>query len=250
MTEFLDKINHLAAVIDNSQVHKQAEEIMTIIQTLEEKQVLASAPSLLGFYPDKLEEIATKVGPQKVAALKVINQLFNSTRQFLSIHYGVWSLPNLTTALAIKEKLQVKSALEVMAGNAYWTTALKQVGIKAVATDSLQWAKTSRTGQQPFESVVNLNASAAIAQFSTVDLIICSWAPNFDQSDIKAIEAWKKYNPTSHLLFIGEKNGATNSPKFWHQEKFGYSLALRQINQTFTSFDFIDERIFEIEHEI
>lgn len=250
MTDFLEKINHLAAEIDNKQVYQQAKEIMTIIQAIEKKQVLVKAPELLGFYPDELEEIAKEVDPQKIAALKIINQLFNSTRQFLSIHYGLWSLPNLETAQAIKEKLHVKSALEIMAGNAYWTQALNQVGIKTIATDTLQWAKTSRTGQQPFESVLNQSASSAIAQFTAVDLILCSWAPNFNCSDLAAVKAWKKYNPKSHLLFIGEKNGATNSSNFWHQEKFSHSPALRQINQTFTSYDFIDEQIFEIEHEI
>lgn len=250
MTEFLEKIKHLAIEIDNQQVDQQAKEIMSIIQTIEKKQVLAKAPDILGFYPDKLEEIMTEVGPQKAAALKIINQLFNSTRQFLSIHYGLWSLPNLETAQAIKENLHVNSALEIMAGNAYWTRALQQVGVETVATDSLQWAKTSRTGQQPFASVVNLNASSAIAQYSAVDLILCSWAPNFNRSDLAAVNAWQKYNPKSHFLFIGEKNGATNSPAFWHQEKFRHSPALRQIKQTFTSYDFIDEQIFEIEHEI
>ena len=54
MTEFLEKIKHLAIEIDNQQVDQQAKEIMSIIQTIEKKQVLAKAPDILGFYPDKL----------------------------------------------------------------------------------------------------------------------------------------------------------------------------------------------------
>lgn len=250
MTDFLEKINQLDNEIDNQQVHQQTKEVNAIVQTLKRHEVLAKAPGPLGFYPDEVEDLANQVGAEKAKALKIINQLFNSLRQFLSIKFGLWSVPNLATAQLIMDQLNVQSSLEIMAGNAYWTKALKQVGVAAIASDSLEWAKSSKTGSQPVEPIVNKSASAAIAQFPTVDLIICSWAPNFDQSDINAVSAWKQYNPNSHLLFVGEKNGVTNSPKFWHQVKFCYSPALKQINQSFTSFDFIDEQIFEIKHEI
>lgn len=38
MTEFLEKIKHLAIEIDNQQVDQQAKEIMSIIQTIEKSK--------------------------------------------------------------------------------------------------------------------------------------------------------------------------------------------------------------------
>ncbi len=58
------------------------------------------------------------------------NNLLNNFRSFLSREYGVWSLPNLETARLIKQEYHVKSSLEIMAGNAYWSKAFKSGGDK------------------------------------------------------------------------------------------------------------------------
>ncbi|MDF7668307.1 SAM-dependent methyltransferase [Lactobacillus sp. ESL0703] len=250
MTNFLDKINQLNRQIKHPTVNQQVAEINQIINKLDQHQVLETAPAKLGLLPDEVEAVLQQVGDKQDANLKVLNQLLNSLRQFLSIRYGLWSLPNLTTARLIKEQLHVTTALEIMAGNAYWSKALAEVQIKTIATDSLEWSKTSATGSQPAFDVVDLDAAQAIKQFANVDLVICSWAPNFTESDLLAVAAWKKYNPKSHLLFVGEKNGATNSPAFWQTMKLHHSPQLRKINQSFQSYDFINEQIFEIEHEI
>ena len=64
------------------------------------------------------------------------------------------------------------------------------------------------------------------------------------------VKAWKKYNPKSHLLFIGEEMGATNSSEFWLTEHFTKSTAINKINKSFVSYDFINEKIYEIENEL
>lgn len=250
MTDFLKKIKQLDAEISDFRVHKQALKVEQIVLQTRQKEILKSAPKSIGFLPDEMEQILSQIDLKAKPNLKIINQLFNSLRQFLSINCGVWSLPNLTTARLIKDQLRIGSALEIMAGNAYWAKALSQAGIKTVATDSLEWSKTSKTGSRPIIPILDLNAAEAIKRFSDVDLVICSWAPNFDQSDLQVVKAWKEFNPTSHLLFIGEKNGVTNSPQFWQRMKFKNSYELKKINRSFTSFDFIDEQIFEIEHAI
>ena len=93
-------------------------------------------------------------------------------------------------------------------------------------------------------------ATQAIEKYRDVDLILCSWAPNFGQSDMKAVSAWQKYNKSSHLLFIGEQDGATNSREFWDRHWFKKTPELAEINHSFQNFDFIDERIFEIDNEL
>ncbi|BDR60520.1 SAM-dependent methyltransferase [Lactobacillus xylocopicola] len=248
-TNFLAKINELDAELADHEVHAQAKVVQELVATIAQAQIPATAPQALGFAPAELEQIMARTAPAKKTQVKVINQLFNSLRQFLAIHYGVWSVPNLTTARLIKDQLHIKQALEIMAGNALWSKALNLAGIATVATDSLEWAKTSKTGSRPSVAVIDASAPAAIERFAAVQLIICSWAPNFDHSDLEAVHAWRKYNPNAHLLFVGERNGATNSAAFWHSMHFLHSEGLQRINRSFNSFDFINEQIFELKHE-
>ncbi|WP_294891248.1 SAM-dependent methyltransferase [uncultured Lactobacillus sp.] len=252
MTDFLSKINQLDARLNIELVHQQVVEINNIVATIRQKQVLKRAPKKLGFLPDVAEEICSNHFHSKdqLDDFKTINQLLNNTRQFLAIKFGLWSIPNLETAQTIKDQLKINKGLEIMAGNGYWSKALSQVGVKMTATDNLDWSRTSNTGAQAFVPVSNYDAARAVKQFSDVDLIICSWAPNFGNSDEKVVNAWQKLNSATHLLFVGERNGVTNSASFWQKEPFLHSKELRLINQTFTSFDFIDEQIFEIAHEI
>ena len=244
MTKFIEKLNIINQKIDNRIVNEQVKEINKIIETVAQKKVLIKSPNRLGLFPDELEEITKEANFKDV---KTMNHLLNSVRQFLSLKFGIWSLPNLTTATLIRKELKVSTAVEIMAGNAYWTKALNEAGIQTIATDSLEWAKTSLTGKKQFSYVENLDAIKAIKKYNTVDLIFCSWSPNFGKSDLDVIASWKKYAPNSHLLFIGEKNGATNSPEFWNFTHFKKTPELAKINQSFVSYDFIDEKIFEID---
>ncbi|QGV04604.1 hypothetical protein [Lactobacillus acetotolerans] len=250
MTNFLKKINQLDKKLNYGPIHNQVEEINAIVEHVANQEVLPVTPAPLGLLPDQFEDVADKLNEEQKVDLKAINNLLNSLRQFLSLKYGVWSLSNKKTATLIKQELAVNSALEIMAGNAYWSKALNEAGIRVIATDSLEWAKTSSTGKQAFYPVVDLDAVSAIKKFAGADLILCSWAPNFGKSDLDVIRAWKKFTPESHLLFIGEKEGATNSPEFWENENFVNSPSLRKINRSFKSYDFIDEQIYEIKHEL
>lgn len=244
MTKFIEKLNTINQKIDNRIVQEQVDEINKIIETVAKKQVLMQAPCRLGLYPDEIEEITEDNDSNSV---RIINNMLNSVRQFLSLKFGIWSLPNLTTAKLIKQEFKIKTCVEIMAGNAYWTKALNEVGIQTIATDSLEWAKTSSTGQNQFFNVENLNATDAIKKYNKVDLILCAWSPNFGKSDLEVIDTWRKYNPQARLLFIGEKNGATNSPEFWKLTHFKKTPELAKINQSFISYDFIDEKIFEVD---
>ena len=250
MINFLSKINQLDDQLNIKQVHRQVKEINDIFSIMSQRQVLKKAPEKLGFLPDIFEEICASLTQTEIRQFRTINHLINNLRQFLAISFGVWSLPNLQTAKAIKDRLNIKTGLEIMAGNAYWSKALSDVGVKMTVTDNLDWSKTSNTGSKSFMPVTNFDAAKAIEMFGNVDLIICSWAPNFGNSDTKVVSTWQKLNTPSHLLFIGEKNGATNSEAFWQKGLVHHSKELKQINQTFPSFDFIDEHIFEIAHEI
>lgn len=250
MTEYITKITQLDHEINNKFVHHQVNEIKRIDNYVKNKKPLPEAPSKLGLLPDQFEDVLIEVGEDKRNELTAINSLFNNCRQYLSLKYGIWSIANLKTARLIKEKLGVKKVLEIMAGNAYWSEALEETGIQTISTDSLEWAKTSKTGSQPFHKVLDMAAPQAIRKYQDVDLILCSWSPNFGSSDITAVNAWQKYNKSGHLLFIGEQDGATNSQEFWAHHWFKKTPELAEINHSFQNFDFINERIFEIDNEL
>ena len=246
MTDYLSKLALLNKQISHPQVATQVKEINQIVNAIAARELLKKAPVPLGLLPDQYEQILEEIGTEKSQQLKITNKLLNSLRQFLSLRYGIWSVPNLATIQQIQDEFHPKQVLEIMAGNAYWSLGFKTLGIETIATDSNEWAKTSQTGSSPFIPVFDYDAISAIRRFTQADLILCSWAPNFTKDDLNVVQNWQKYNPHATLLFVGEKDGATNSPDFWHKQLFSHSAATTRINDTFKSFDFIDEQIFQV----
>lgn len=246
MSEYIKKLITLNRQLQIPTLQKQVAEIEQIEQIIQQKGLLEHAPAKLGISADQFWQLSEFLSSKQQNKLKIANKLLNSFRQYLSLSYGIWSIPNKRTAQLIKEKYHAVSALEVMAGNGYWSFALKQVGVHAEATDSLRWAQSSQTGNFRFLPVCQLNAIKAVKQSQQFDLIICSWAPNFGNSDLALVQAWRKYQSNAHLLFIGDKEGTTNSPQFWKKCSFCQSPKLKEINQSFSSFDFINENIFEV----
>lgn len=246
MTEFIEKIKDLGVGFTDPEIARQVAEVELLDSVVQGQRLLASAPGKLGLSDRKMGELSWEMSDEDYSRLKTLNKLFNNVRQYLSLQYGIWSVPNFETANLLKEELGVETALEVMAGNAYWSKALSDAGVQVWATDSLEWAKTSQTGSKPFYRVEDLSADQAVKKYATVDLILCSWAPNFGQADLDLIQARQYYAPRAKLVFIGEKNGATNSAEFWQKTKFVKSDSLKKINRSFKSYDFIKEQIFEV----
>lgn len=247
MENFVNKLVKLDKSVKVASVHQQVLEVEEIIAKINKKKVLTTRPSKLEIMPDKFEELSTELSESQIEELRVLNKLLNNFRIYLSRRYGIWSVPNLTTTSRLKQEFNVKSALEIMAGNGYWSLALNEVGVKTVATDSLQWAKTSQTGSNSFYPVEKLSAQQAIEKYSNVDLILCSWAPNFGTEDYAILQTYRKYcDSRTKLFFIGEKNGATNTNLFWQAAKIVDRKKIKRVNQTFQSFDFIDEKFYGI----
>ena len=241
MKKYQNKLNKLDKELNYLPLHEQVIAINNIITHLEKGKILQKSPNSLGFLPDSLDIMIENTGSSEKA--QEANNLLNNFRSFLSREYGIWSLPNLETAKLIKQEYNVKSSLEIMAGNAYWSKALSEVGIKATASDSFAWAKSSTTGESPIFETENLDALSAIKKHPEVDLIICSWAPNFGEDDVNILNLYRQLDYQPVLLFIGEKFGATNSITFWQEAK---TTTNKKVNRSFRSFDFIDEKVFEI----
>lgn len=241
MKKYQNKLNKLDKELNYLPLHEQVIAINNIITNLEKGKILQKSPNSLGFLPDSLDIMIENTASSEKA--QEVNNLLNNFRSFLSREYGIWSLPNLETAQLIKQEYNAKSSLEIMAGNAYWSKALSEVGVKAIASDSFTWAKSSTTGESPIFETENLDALSAIKKHPEVDLIICSWAPNFGEDDVNILNLYRQLDYQPVLLFIGEKFGATNSTTFWQEAK---TTTNKKVNQSFRSFDFINEKVFEI----
>lgn len=190
MKKYQNKLNKLDKELNYLPLHEQVIAINNIITNLENGKILQKSPNSLGFLPDSLDIMIEKTARSEKA--QEANNLLNNFRSFLSREYGIWSLPNLETAKLIKQEYGVKSSLEIMAGNAYWSKALSEVGIKAIASDSFAWAKSSTTGEAPIFETENLDAISAIKKHPEVDLIICSWAPNFGEDDVNILNLYRR----------------------------------------------------------
>ena len=241
MKKYQSKLNKLDKELNYLPLHEQVIAINNIITNLEKGKILQKSPNSLGFLPDSLDIMIENTASSEKA--QEVNNLLNNFRSFLSREYGIWSLPNLETAKLIKQEYNVKSSLEIMAGNAYWSKALSEVGVKAIASDSFTWAKSSTRGESPIFATENLDALSAIKKHPEVDLIICSWAPNFGEDDVNILNLYRQLDYQPVLLFIGEKFGATNSTTFWQEAK---TTTNKKVNRSFRSFDFIDEKVFEV----
>lgn len=241
MKKYQMKLNKLDEELDYAPFHEQVIIINDIIANLEKGKILQKSPHSLGFLPDSLDIMISNIKSKGKA--QEANNLLNNFRSFLSREYGIWSLPNLETANFIKQEYHIKTSLEIMAGNAYWSKALSEVGVKAIASDSFSWAKSSTTGEAPIFETENLDAISAINKHPDVDLILCSWAPNFGEDDLQILDLYRNLAHQPVLLFIGEKFGATNSTSFWCEAKTSTNV---KINRSFQSFDFIDEKVFEV----
>lgn len=247
MTNYQKELITIDQTLAIPEIHEQVREILTILTCLDKRRVLTEQPKPVGLLPDKYDELYWQLKGSKRYLLKKIDNLFNNFRSYLSRKYGLWSLANLKTAQTFKDQYQIKTSLEVMAGNGYWSKALSEVGVKAISTDSMSWAKSSQTGMQSFYQTEKLGALEAIKKYQDVDLVLCCWAPNFGQADLEVLQAFRKYTKAgSHLLFIGEKDGATNTDEFWKHAKIINDLQIKRVNQTFPNFDFIDEKVYEI----
>lgn len=86
---------------------------------------------------------------------------------------------------------------------------------------------------------------AAIKKYgSQVDYVIMSWSPDKLEIDWEVLQLLRKDYPEVKLLVIGEKNGATDSAKFWQNAHLTQDDELKKVNEQLHSFDLIDEQIY------
>lgn len=183
---------------------------------------------------------------QYTAALPKVDALLRDYRDYLEETYGMWSFTNVSFISSLSDYLKGAPVLEVMAGNGYLSKGLKdkRPTQTVFTTDSTAWVKENQTGRHPVISIEPLDALAAVDKYADqVEYVIMSWAPDKGEADWDLLEHLREHYPALKLLVIGEKDGATNSKRFWQEAQLSQD-GLAQVNAALKSFDLIDEQVY------
>lgn len=180
------------------------------------------------------------------AALPKLDRALRNFRDYLEDTYGMWSYVNAPFAKALADYLNGAPVLEIMAGNGYISKGLRNNANQQIyTTDSQAWTKENETGKHPVTKIEKLDAISAIKKYGDqVDYVIMSWAPDKGETDWDVLQLLRQDHPDVKFLVIGEKNGATNSKKFWQEAQLSQDEDLQKVNQQLHSFDLIDEQIY------
>ena len=180
-------------------------------------------------------------------ALPKLDQALRNFRDYLEDTYGMWSYVNAPFAKALSDYLAGAPVLEIMAGNGYISKGLfnNNPHQQIYTTDSQAWISENETGKHPVTSIEKLDALTAIQKYgSQVEYVIMSWAPDKQETDWEVLQLLRSEYPDVKFLVIGEKDGATNSKKFWQAAQLSQDDALQKVNAHLHSFDLIDEQIY------
>lgn len=181
------------------------------------------------------------------AALPKLDRSLRNFRDYLEETYGMWSYVNAPFAKALADYLNGAPTLEIMAGNGYISKGLRNnnPSQKIYTTDSQAWVKENETGKHPVTTIEKLTARDAIEKYGQeVEYVIMSWAPDKGEADWEVLQLLRQQYPDVKLLVIGEKDGATNSKKFWQEAQLSQDEELQKVNTNLHSFDLIDEQIY------
>lgn len=168
-------------------------------------------------------------------------------RDYLEDTYGMWSYVNAPFAKALSNYINGAPVLELMAGNGYISKGLRNNNPtqRIYTTDSQAWVKENETGKHPVTKIERLDAIDAVKKYGNdVQFIIMSWAPDKQETDWEVLQLIREDYPDVHFLVIGEKDGATDSKRFWQEAELSQDEELKRVNQQLHSFDLIDEQIY------
>ncbi len=204
---------------------------LSTLQALKRKQLpLMPLPSLAFSESQILKDLR----------LMPVDDLLSEFRQTLITDFGIWHLPNQRWIIDLHHFIAGRRVLEIMCGNAIMTYALRAMGDNIIATDNFAWQGQDIQTPKPWTQVTQMSGLTAINTFP-FDVVIMSWAPDTDTSDVTILSALREKQFTGDFIVIGEKNQATNSKKFWQIADLTISKTLNQHHQ---QFDFIHDQVF------
>lgn len=133
-----------------------------------------------------------------------------------------------------------RKCLEVMAGSGALTYALRELGVKIIATDDFSWSKPFK----PWIKVDNMDCIVAVERFGKeVDFVICSW-PYMDDTAYRLLLKMREVNPKCRMIYIGEGwGGCTANDDFFEIAIEDNVKGFYDAVSNFSSWDGIHDRI-------
>ena len=168
-----------------------------------------------------------------------VSPRFENLRQVIIESFGIWHICNQLWINDLQAFCGLDSHnLEIMAGNAVISANLKNT----IATDNLDWQGQDNDRPCPWTAVEKLDAVTAVQKYySHMDNIIMAWAPDSGEVDWQVLQFLRQNHFQGNLIVIGERNGATNSAKFWQNAQL---QLVDQLNQHHRPFDFINDQVW------
>lgn len=189
-----------------------------------------------------------RIWNQLSAALPDLDKKLRNFRDYLEEQYGMWAYISAPLAKDISDFVNGRPTLEVMAGNGYVSKGLRDNHQNVIATDSLTWTKENETGRHPVTPVEALSADDAFQKYGDqVDVIIMVWSPDGLEIDWDLLQQIRQSPRSYDFIVIGEKEGATNSAKFWTNAKLVDSPAVKRLNAHFSHFDLVRDAVYLVE---
>lgn len=181
-------------------------------------------------------------------ALPKLDKRLRCFRDYLEDQYGMWAYISAPFIKSLADYIGSNSVLEVMAGNGYISKGLQDAGVTVYPTDSLEWVTENQTGKHQVTKVEKLDAVSAIKKYQNqVRYVIMSWSPDKSTIDSDVLEAVRASDQKIELIVIGEKNGATDSMKFWDQAHFIKPENAKKLNEHHQPFDLIKDQVYLID---
>ncbi|USS92359.1 SAM-dependent methyltransferase [Fructobacillus americanaquae] len=216
--------------------------IDAVIQTLTALDYQQLPPHQL---PNLLEDVKSlSRHPERLLLDDALAQL----RETLIVNYGLWFLPNTDWVQDLVRFADSRPIVELMAGNAALSAALKAQGHVVTAVDNLDWSGQDNQRPVPWTAVSKQAALTAVKESlhkaddpNSQPIFVMAWAPDTSDDDWKILQYLRSQSQPFHLIVIGEKNGATNSKKFWQEADLELNAVL---NQHYQAFDMIQDVVY------
>jgi hypothetical protein len=184
---------------------------------------------------------------QFVDALPKLDRLLRNFRDYLEQTYGMWSYVNAPFVSDLSKYIAGRNTLEVMAGNGYISSGLRNLnrGQTIFTTDNQAWRSENETGNHPVTQIEKLDALSAFEKYkSQIDFVIMSWSPDKLTIDWQLLQAIHDSKLDITLITIGEQDGATGSHEFWSNAHYIEQETVTKLSTHLKTFDLIDEQVY------
>ncbi|GKQ42672.1 hypothetical protein RD055328_05950 [Companilactobacillus sp. RD055328] len=252
--EYLNELTNLSSPFKNDKlIKKRINFIEETVHELINKRIPKQTFFDLIFDEDEIIQILKNTDPndlnQNINKLEKLDSLLSYFRQFLQENFGYWATITRPFMDTFIQEFHCQKYLELMAGNGYISEYLREHDILSIATDSTQWAQNSKTGQDTITDIEELDALTAFKKYANeVDAIIIAWSPDYDEIDYQILQEYRKMKESKPYFFIiGEKNGATNSKKFWENVHIISDNRVTNINEKYPKYDIVNDKLYLIE---